>query len=184
MSLNDKSFVLRIGTYHIIVKKSEVPFFDELKKTGSGIIYEGKSYLIYDDTNIEVLCKIDRLLSDEKFRNTHINYTFVDDNGKEDIKHIKDRIIEKLKNMNNTYQGFYNFHLVEEDNKFYIVDENEEFYYGGQDFDNCLESIEESLKTILNDKALYLECEIPARWIIVSDKLNVLINNCERNMKI
>lgn len=78
-----------------------------------------------------------------------------------------DKIKKILKEMNYIYQGFYDFTLQEEDGKYYIIDKFEEFDYGSQDFDNCLEFLENKLKKIFNNKNLYLEEEFIGRWIIV-----------------
>ncbi len=78
------------------------------------------------------------------------------------------KIIEILIKYNNIYQGFYHLTLQRRDKEYIIVDEFEEFYYGSQDFDNLLEDLTEDLKKLFKNDSLYLECECPGRWVVVS----------------
>jgi len=172
--MEDNKIILKIGTYHTIVNKNEVPFFNELRNTNKVIVRDDVSYKIYDAPTFEVMAKIDRLLS-EDFRNKHDNFVLVENIGKKKLDEVKDEFVKELKILNDTYQGYYHFTLLEQNNRIYVVDEFENFYYGGQDFDNCLEDMTERFQKILNDKDLYLDCEIPARWEIASYKLNELI---------
>lgn len=91
--------------------------------------------------------------------------------------------------MNYTYMTFYNFILLEQNNKLYIVDELENFYYDSQDFDNCLENMTNKIKNIVKDQELYLECEIRGRYEIVSDVLDKILEkqhkkNIEKGIRI
>ncbi len=104
--------------------------------------------------------------------------------GNNVFENIKENLLKELKRFNYIYQSFYNFHLLEHDNHLYVVDDFEEFYYGGQDFDNCLEDMESSFKRIINDNELYLECEIIGRWEIVSNKLQKIMNQNNKDINI
>lgn len=44
--------------------------------------------------------------------------------------------------------------------------------------------MESSLKKIIKDENLYLECDCPGRWVIVSDKLNQLLNYEYKNVQL
>lgn len=83
---------------------------------------------------------------------------------------IQNEIKKILKEVNYIYQGFYNFKLQVVNSyidRYCIIDEFEEFDYGSQDFDNCLEFLENKLKKVFNDDNLYLEEEVKGRWNIV-----------------
>ena len=86
---------------------------------------------------------------------------------------IQNEIKKILKEVNYIYQGFYNFKLQVVNayiDRYCIIDEFEEFDYGSQDFDNCLEFLENKLKKVFNDDNLYLEEEVKGRWNIVLQK--------------
>lgn len=93
-----------------------------------------------------------------------------------ELQNIVNKLESEVDKFNQIYQSFYHFNLLEQNNRIYVVDEFEEFYYDGQDFDNCLEDITSSFRKIIKDKELYLDCDCPGRWEIVSDELEKLLN--------
>lgn len=83
---------------------------------------------------------------------------------------IQRKIKRILKKANYIYQGFYDFKLQIVNayiDRYCIVDTFEEFDYGSQDFENCLDFLQDSLKEVFNSDNLYLEEEVKGRWHIV-----------------
>ena len=83
---------------------------------------------------------------------------------------IQEKIKKILKEANYIYQGFYKFKLQTVNayiDRYCIIDEYEEFDYGSQDFDNCLDFLQDKLRNAFNDNDLYLEEEVKGRWNIV-----------------
>lgn len=83
---------------------------------------------------------------------------------------IQKKVRGILKKANCVYQGFYKFKLQVVNayiDRYCIVDEFEEFDYGSQDFDNCLDFLQDELRKVFNDNTLYLEEEVKGRWNLV-----------------
>lgn len=101
-----EDIILNIGTYYIIVNKEEVPFFNELENTNKGIINELGTFKIYKAPSLEIMAKIDRLLTDD-FRNKHNNFTLKENINKKEFYTAK-KINKNYIYDNGCYLNIYN----------------------------------------------------------------------------